>query len=131
MNDQQIERYARHILLAEVGGAGQQRLLRASVAIAGTSPGADMAALYLCAAGVGTLRLDRALVATTREELSALNPDVTITDMDGPTDVSLAPGASRMDGALAAHRALMLISGAAAPDEQADWKVTSRGGRWD
>ncbi len=35
MNDQQLERYARHIILKEIGGTGQQRLLDAHVALVG------------------------------------------------------------------------------------------------
>jgi molybdopterin/thiamine biosynthesis adenylyltransferase len=51
------ERYARHILLKEVGGPGQQRLKAATVAIVGAGGLGAPAALYLAAAGIGTLRL--------------------------------------------------------------------------
>ncbi|MFZ2030390.1 MAG: molybdopterin-synthase adenylyltransferase MoeB [Vitreimonas sp.] len=51
------ERYARHILLKEIGGPGQQRLKTATAAIAGAGGLGAPAALYLAAAGVGTLRL--------------------------------------------------------------------------
>jgi len=51
------ERYARHILLREIGGPGQQRLKAARIAIVGAGGLGAPAALYLAAAGAGALRL--------------------------------------------------------------------------
>ncbi len=51
------ERYARHILLKEIGGPGQMRLKAATVAIVGMGGLGAPAALYLAAAGAGRLRL--------------------------------------------------------------------------
>jgi molybdopterin/thiamine biosynthesis adenylyltransferase len=55
--DVEIERYARHLVLREVGGPGQQKLKAASALIVGTGGLGSPAALYLAAAGVGTIIL--------------------------------------------------------------------------
>ena len=52
-----MERYARHLVLREIGGAGQQRLKAATIAIVGAGGLGAPAALYLTAAGVGRIRL--------------------------------------------------------------------------
>ena len=56
-SDDEIERYARHLVLAEVGGPGQQRLKAARAAIVGLGGVGGPAALYLAAAGIGGLTL--------------------------------------------------------------------------
>jgi molybdopterin/thiamine biosynthesis adenylyltransferase len=98
--DTQIQRYSRHIILSEVGGKGQKKLSVAKVLVIGAGGLGSPAALYLAAAGIGTLglvdgdvvdlsNLQRQILHTTasvgvpkvesgRQTLAALNPDVTI-----------------------------------------------------
>ena len=98
LTDQQIIRYSRQIILPELGGKGQKRLLASRVAIVGAGGLGSPAALYLAAAGVGTLgiidgdlvdlsNLQRQILHHTsdigrpktdsaRETIQAVNPDV-------------------------------------------------------
>src|SRR5881227_1639928 len=105
----QIQRYSRHFLLPQVGDKGQRKLLRAKVLLIGAGGLGSPTALYLAAAGVGTLglmdgdvvdvsNLQRQVLHTTAnvgrpkvdsgaEMLQALNPDVNIIKLPTRIDV--------------------------------------------
>jgi len=96
-SDDEIERYARHLVLAELGGPGQQRLKAARVAIVGLGGVGAPAALYLAAAGAGVLRLiDHDAVA-----LSNLQRQIVFSEADVGRP-KVAAGAARL-AALNAH----------------------------
>jgi molybdopterin/thiamine biosynthesis adenylyltransferase len=74
LTDAQIERYCRQIIVPEVGGRGQERLLAATVVFSGR--GSTAASLYLVAAGVGTLTsIDGEIGDDRISDLLHLNPD--------------------------------------------------------
>ncbi len=85
LREDQIRRYSRHILLPDVGGTGQARLLAATVTLDldDDRTAATVAATYLTAAGIGTLVLSGASPALL-DALAALNPDVTLVTGTGP-----------------------------------------------
>ncbi|MDD6553556.1 MAG: molybdopterin-synthase adenylyltransferase MoeB [Prevotellaceae bacterium] len=100
LTEEQIERYSRHILLADVGLEGQEKIMNAKVLIVGAGGLGAPAALYLAAAGVGTIgiidadnvdlsNLQRQVIHFTKdvgkpkvesakEKMQAINPDVKV-----------------------------------------------------
>jgi molybdopterin/thiamine biosynthesis adenylyltransferase len=79
LTEQQIERYSRHIILPEVGGKGQARLLAGRVLIIGAGGLGSPAALYLAAAGVGTVGLvdaDNVDLSNLQRQIIHATPDV-------------------------------------------------------
>ena len=55
LTDDQLTRYARHILLPEIGGAGQAKIIEAKVLVVGAGGLGSPVILYLAAAGVGNI----------------------------------------------------------------------------
>jgi len=114
-----IERHARHILLKEIGGPGQQRLANTCVAIIGAGGLGAPAALYLAAAGFGAIRLidddqvsldnlqrqilyrtrdvGRVKVEAAREALADLDPGVAVEAVRARADADSLP--ALLDGA--------------------------------
>lgn len=100
LTEQQIERYSRHIILPEVGGRGQEKLLAGRVLLVGAGGLGSPACLYLAAAGVGAIgvidadvvdltNLQRQIIHFTADlntpkvesaaaKMQAINPDVQI-----------------------------------------------------
>lgn len=97
LTEAQQERYARHLLLDQLGGEGQERLLSSCVRIRGTGQAARWAARYLAASGVGTLVLDDAAAAAECRDLSpdirVLNPLDLDPDLHLDLDLHLDPDA--------------------------------------
>lgn len=87
LSDEQIERYSRQIILPQVGGKGQESLLRARVLVHGNDVLIMTALYYLAAAGIGTLGVIAPVCRGARDssslldqfsELPRLNPDCSI-----------------------------------------------------
>ena len=100
-SDEQVERYSRHIILPEVGGEGQSKLLESKVLLVGAGGLGSPAAYYLAAAGIGNMgivdfdtvdlsNLQRQIIHNTerigmlktesaKKTIAALNPDVNVT----------------------------------------------------
>ena len=79
LTEDQITRYSRHILLKEVGGKGQQKLLKGRVLIIGAGGLGAPIALYLAAAGVGTIGIadaDEVDISNLQRQVIHFTPDV-------------------------------------------------------
>lgn len=98
LTDDQLDRYARHIILREVGGAGQAKLLASKVLIVGAGGLGAPAALYLAAAGVGTIGLvdhDRVALSNLQRQILYRTEDV-----GRPKVTAAAEALARLDPAI-------------------------------
>ena len=104
LTEKQKERYARHILLEEAGEAGQEKLLRAKVCIIGAGGLGSPAAMYLAAAGAGTIgiadadavelsNLQRQILHGVRDigKKKAVSAKETLLGLNPQTDVRIYP----------------------------------------
>ena len=111
MNDAQLLRYSRHILLDELGDLGQQRLLDSHAVIVGAGGLGCTAALFLASSGVGritlidhdevdltnlqrqiahsTERIGQAKVLSAQQAMLALNPDIQVHALQQKADAQL------------------------------------------
>jgi adenylyltransferase/sulfurtransferase len=100
LSNEQIERYSRHIILSDIGTEGQEKILNGKVLIVGAGGLGSPAALYLAAAGVGTIGLidgdvvdrtnlqrqvihftpdlNKPKVISAKEKIELINPDVKV-----------------------------------------------------
>ncbi|HEY2445256.1 MAG TPA: molybdopterin-synthase adenylyltransferase MoeB [Rhizomicrobium sp.] len=79
LSDEQLERYARHIVLREVGGVGQAKLLASRVLVVGAGGLGSPLILYLAAAGVGTIGVadfDAVSLSNLQRQIAHRNEDI-------------------------------------------------------
>lgn len=118
LTDTQLDRYARHIILPHIGGAGQAKLLAAHVLVVGAGGIGCPALQYLAAAGVGTITIvdddivslsnlqrqvlfgeddiGRSKVEVAKAALARINPDVTVRALQ--QRLTAQNGAAMLDG---------------------------------
>jgi adenylyltransferase/sulfurtransferase len=93
LSDAELERYARHIVLREVGGPGQARLKAARVLVVGAGGLGSPAILYLAAAGVGTIGIaddDAVSLSNLQRQVVHRTKDVGRAKTDSARDTALA-----------------------------------------
>src|SRR5947207_6802437 len=118
LDAEELERYARHIVLREVGGPGQAALRRARVLVIGAGGLGAPVLLYLAAAGVGTLGVvdhDVVTLSNLQRQVIHATPDIGTPKVESAaaTIQRLNPNVTvtRHNVRLAADNALALIGG--------------------
>jgi molybdopterin/thiamine biosynthesis adenylyltransferase len=128
LRDDQVRRYSRHVLLPELGGVAQARLLAGAVALPSLDGAGQAALVYLAAAGVGRIVVTdaRAVDApgplfeaedvgrprreAARARVTALNPDASVVDSAAEALVVDVGGDDLGVGARAARHALRTLA---------------------
>lgn len=90
---EQLERYSRHILLADVGVEGQEKLLNARVLIVGAGGLGCPIALYLAAAGVGTIGIvdnDTVEISNLQRQIAHFTKDIGVAKVESAKEKMLA-----------------------------------------
>jgi molybdopterin-synthase adenylyltransferase len=124
-SDAEVERYARHLVLREIGGPGQQALKAARVLIIGAGGLGAPAALYLAAAGVGAL----GIVDPDTVALSNLQRQVIygVADVGAPKVGAAARHLGELNPHVAIEAIDQALSGANAADLIAGWDLVLDG----
>src|SRR5213595_4283206 len=118
LSNEELERYARHIVLHEVGGPGQLALRRARVLVIGAGGLGAPALMYLAAAGVGTLGVvddDKVSLSNLQRQIIHTTPEIGRRKVDSAAEqihrlnphVLFEAHAVRLD----AHNVMSLIGG--------------------
>lgn len=118
LSDDELERYARHIVLREVGGVGQARLKAVKVLVVGAGGLGSPVLLYLAAAGVGTIGIvdfDEVSLSNLQRQIAHRTADVgrpkTQSASDAITAINPHVNIVRHDTRLTAENAIAIIGG--------------------
>jgi molybdopterin-synthase adenylyltransferase len=118
-SDEEVERYARHLVLREIGGPGQQKLKAARVVVVGAGGLGCPAALYLAAAGAGTIALidaDTVALSNLQRQVLYGGGDIGIVKVTAAAarllDINRHVTVEPIDEALTEESAARLIAGA-------------------
>ncbi|MCW6510691.1 HesA/MoeB/ThiF family protein [Lichenifustis flavocetrariae] len=125
LSDDEIERYARHLVLREVGGPGQQKLKGARVLVIGAGGLGAPLLLYLAAAGVGSIGViddDRVSLSNLQRQVIFETPDLGA----GKAEVAAAR-LKRLNPHLVVRVHDMRLTGENAPGVLADYDVVADG----
>ena len=129
LNDEELERYARHIVLKEIGGPGQARLRQARVLVIGAGGLGAPVLMYLAAAGIGTLGVvddDRVSLSNLQRQIIHATPDVGV-----PKVESAAGEIARLNPHVTVEKHAMRLTAASPnPEPRARWGVKGTKAFW-